>query len=213
VLPVSGDAPAPGPGRWASLWNALWRRPRGWWLFGIPIGAFVAFFVGALFLIAFVSAVEMSSTETFCISCHEMADNVYPEYQKTIHYSNRTGVRATCPDCHVPGPWIPKLIRKMGATFQEVPGHFLGKIDTPAKFEAHRAEMAQIVWDAMKDNDSRECRNCHELAHMDLAKQDKSARRKHSPEYLAKKGETCIDCHQGIAHTLPDVAEATATPD
>jgi len=193
-------------------WQKLWRVPRSRWLLGIPLGAVVAVLVGAGGMVGFIGAIELSSTETFCISCHEMADNVYPEYQKTIHYTNRTGVRATCPDCHVPGPWIPKLIRKMGATFQEVPNHILGKIDTPAKFEAHRAEMAQIVWDAMKSNDSRECRNCHELAHMDLEKQDKSARRKHSPEYLAKKGETCIDCHQGIAHKLPEEAAAAEVP-
>lgn len=42
---------------------------------------------------------------------------------------------------------------------------------------------------------------------LDLEKQDKSARRKHSPEYLARKGETCIDCHKGIAHSLPALAE------
>ncbi len=27
---------------------------------------------------------------------------VYQEYKETIHYSNRSGVRAICPDCHVP---------------------------------------------------------------------------------------------------------------
>ena len=208
---MSGDAPSPG----RSWWAALWRQPRGRWFLGIPIGAVLAFVAGALFLIAFISAVEMSSTETFCISCHEMRDNVYQEYKETIHYSNRTGVRATCPDCHVPHTWGPKLMRKMGATFKELPNHFLGKIDTPAKFEAHRAAMAESVWASMRATDSRECRNCHELGHMDLEKQDKSAQKKHSPEYLAKKGDTCIDCHQGIAHRMPEITDAgtEAAPD
>jgi len=194
------------------MWAALWRRPRVWWLLGIPAGAFVAFFAGALFLTAFVSAVEMSSTEAFCISCHEMRDNVYAEYQKTIHYSNRSGVRATCSDCHVPHAWGPKLMRKIGATFNELPNHFLGKIDTPAKFEAYRGEMAQWVWDGMKGNDSRECRNCHKLDHMDFEAQDKSAKRKHAAA-LEKNDKTCIECHQGIAHKLPETtADAGAEP-
>jgi cytochrome c-type protein NapC len=188
----------------ASIWQKLWRIPRNRWLLGIPLGAVIAVFAGAVGLGVFVGAVEMSSTETFCISCHEMRDNVYQEYQKTIHYSNRTGVRATCPDCHVPGPWIPKLIRKIGATFNEVPHHITGKIDTPAKFAEHRAEMAQMVWDAMKANDSRECRNCHAMEHMDLAVQDKSAAKKHKAT-LEKRDKTCIDCHQGIAHKLPEI--------
>ena len=202
-------SPSPeGPqGRWAKLWQV----PRSRWLLGIPLGAVLAAFVGASALAAFVGAVEMSSTEKFCISCHEMGDNVYPEYQQTIHYSNRTGVRATCPDCHVPKSWGPKLIRKIGATFNELPHHFLGKLDTKEKFEANRAEMAQKVWTAMKSTDSRECRNCHAIEHMDLAVQDKSAQKKHSPEYIARKGETCIDCHQGIAHHLPETGGDTET--
>ena len=48
---------------------------------------------------------ELTNNETFCISCHEMRDNVYEEYMETMHYSHRTGVRATCPDCHVPREW------------------------------------------------------------------------------------------------------------
>ena len=31
-----------------------------------------------------------------------MKDNVFVEYRDTIHYANRSGVRASCPDCHVP---------------------------------------------------------------------------------------------------------------
>ncbi len=39
---------------------------------------------------------------------------------------------------------------------------------------------------------------------MNLEAQDRYARRKHSPEYLEKTGRTCIDCHEGIAHKLPE---------
>ena len=62
-------------------------------------GGFVA---GIIFWGGFNTALEMTNREEFCISCHEMKDNVYAEYKNTIHYQNRTGVRATCPDCHVP---------------------------------------------------------------------------------------------------------------
>ena len=59
----------------------------------------------------------------------------------------------------------------------------------------------------MKANDSRECRNCHTQESMDLASQDKSARKKHTMERRLEKGETCIDCHKGIAHSLPALYE------
>ena len=195
-----------------SLWAWLWERPARRWLLGIPVGAFLALGAGAVGWITFEAALAMSNTEAFCTSCHEMRDNVYAEYQGTIHDKNRTGVRATCPDCHVPKAFHHKMARKIQASFKELPNHFLGKIDTPAKFEAHRAEMAEGVWASMRGTDSRECRNCHKLDHMDLEKQDKSAKKKHAAT-LEKHDKTCIDCHQGIAHKLPETtAEADAEP-
>ncbi len=80
----------------------------------------------------------------------------------------------------------------------------LGTIDTKEKFEAKRLELAENVGASMRATDTRECRNCHSLEHMDLEMQDKSARKKHNAERWAKRGETCIDCHQGIAHELPE---------
>ncbi len=184
-------------------WRALWRKPRARWMFGLPVGAVVFFAAGIVFWGGFNWAMELSNTETFCISCHEMRDFVYEEYKQTIHYTNRTGVRAVCSDCHVPKEWIHKVVRKIKAT-NEVYHKVLGSIDTPEKFEAKRLHMAERVWAAMRATDSRECRNCHSLVSMDLDEQDKSARKKHTLERAAEKGETCIDCHQGIAHKLPE---------
>ena len=40
----------------------------------LSIGEFVA---GVIFWGGFNTALEMTNTETFCISCHELHDNVY----------------------------------------------------------------------------------------------------------------------------------------
>ena len=182
----------------------LWQKPRVWWVLGIPIGGFLAFLVGIIFWGGFNTAVEMSNSLQFCaFTCHEM-DTVYEEYKTTVHYKNASGVRAICPDCHVPKEWVPKMVAKTKATFNELPKKILGVIDTPEKFKAVRLELARDVWAKMKATDSRECRNCHDFDTMDLEKQDRSAAKKHSPERQAKKHETCIDCHKGIAHKLPD---------
>ena len=78
----------------------------------------VAFFAGIIFWGGFNTGLEMTNSLEFCISCHEMRDNVYAEYKETIHYSNRTGVRAICSDCHVPKDWTHKMIRKSKASFE-----------------------------------------------------------------------------------------------
>lgn len=181
---------------------ATLRRPSVYWSLGGLL--LVGFIAGVVFWGGFNTAMEMTNTEQFCISCHEMEDNVYQEYKNTIHYSNRSGVRATCPDCHVPKEWVHKVVRKIQAT-NELYHKALGTIDTPEKFEAKRLQLAQNVWRAMKATDSRECRNCHEFQSMDYTRQGRRAFRAH--EEGLNSGMTCIDCHKGIAHELPDMHE------
>ena len=157
----------------------------------------VGFFSGIFFWGGFNTGMEATNSLEFCIGCHEMRDNVYQEYKKTIHYTNRTGVRAICSDCHVPKDWTHKMIRKIQAS-KEVWGKITGVIDTPEKFEAKRLELAQHEWDRMKARDSIECRNCHDFKTMDPEKQKDRSVVKH--EGAIEDGKTCIDCHKGIAH-------------
>ena len=187
------------PGMIRRCWNFLC-TPSSVLAFGfILVAGFVA---GILFWGGYHWAMELTNTEKFCISCHEMRDNVFAEYQGTVHQTNAAGVRATCPDCHVPKEWGPKVIRKIQAT-GELWGHVVtGVINTPEKFEEHRIEMASSVWRSMKRTDSRECRNCHHFEFMDFAEQENRAADNHQRGF--DEGKTCIDCHQGIAHRLPE---------
>ena len=161
---------------------------------------FVGFVGGIVFWGGFNTAIEATNTLEFCISCHEMRDTVYEEYKQTIHYSNRTGVRAVCSDCHVPKDWAHKMARKVKAS-GEIWGKLAGTIDTPEKFEAKRLELATHEWDRMKKSDSRECRNCHSFDGMDTEKQKNRASKMH--KIAQSDNKTCIDCHKGIAHKKP----------
>lgn len=158
------------------------------------------FVLGIIFWGGFNTGLEATNKLEFCITCHEMRDNVYQEYKKTIHYSNRTGVRAICSDCHVPKDWTHKLIRKAKASF-EIWGKITGVIDTKEKFEANRMRLATDEWARMKASDSRECRNCHTFEAMSGDVQKQSVYKKHMK--AKEDGQTCIDCHKGIAHHLP----------
>jgi cytochrome c-type protein NapC len=168
----------------------------------LTLGGFVA---GVIFWGGFNTALEVANTEKFCITCHEMADNTYMELKGTIHWANRSGVRATCPDCHVPHPWTLKIARKMAAS-QEVFGHLFGIINTREKFLALRPKLAQHEWDRMSANGSAECKNCHSPESMDFAKQKEQAVSAHKSQLLTGE-KSCIDCHKGIAHKLPAVEE------
>jgi cytochrome c-type protein NapC len=183
------------------IWGVM-RKPTARLSLGtLLVAGFVA---GIIFWGGFNTAMEATNNENFCISCHEMRENVYKEYRDTIHYNNRTGVRATCPDCHVPKEWTHKMVRKIQAS-NELLHKALGSIDTPAKFEAKRLTLARHVWASMKRTDSRECRNCHDYESMDFTKQGRRAVPRHAKGLT--EGKTCIDCHKGIAHSLPAMYE------
>ena len=186
-------------------WTVM-RRPSAYFSLGfLTVGGFIA---GIVFWGGFNTAMELTNTEAFCKGCHEMADNVYPELQRTIHYSNRSGVRAVCSNCHVPHNWTHKIARKMQAS-KEVWGKIFGTIDTREKFLDKRLELAKHEWARMKANDSLECRNCHGYDYMDFTRQSPRAAFMHET-YLGSGQRTCIDCHKGIAHRLPEMPLPTA---
>lgn len=188
------------PNVFVRMWRAFW-RPSGRWGFGTLL--IVGAVLGVLFWGGFNWAVELTNTETFCISCHEMRDNVYEEYTETIHFYNRSGVRAVCTDCHVPKEWIHKMKRKIQAT-NELYHKILGSIDTKEKYEAKRLQLASNVWRTMKATNSRECRNCHDDQSMDFGRQESRSADRHEEGF--DEGKTCIDCHRGVAHKLPEGA-------
>ena len=183
------------------LWTVLWRPSGRFTLATLVIFGGVW---GVLFWGAFNWGMELANTMPFCISCHEMRDNVYKEYVESIHYKNPFGVRATCPDCHVPHEWFAKVRRKIQAS-NEVWHKILGTVDTPEKFEQHRQQLAESVWASMKETDSAECRNCHTVSAMDVQKMTEAAQKGMMPGVQA--GLTCIDCHKGIAHHLPKASD------
>lgn len=163
----------------------------------------VGMVIGSIFFAATASFMVYANSENFCANaCHEMTSTVAVEYKGSIHDSNRTGVRATCNDCHVPHEYLPNYAAKLGL-FSDLWGHFVtGSIDTKEKFEAKRYELAKRVWVDMKQNDSRECRHCHTTAKMDPEKQTEKARKRH--EKMRTEDLTCIDCHFAISHNEPD---------
>lgn len=185
------------PGFFRKIWQTLKKPSAKYSLMAISSISFVS---GIIFWGGLNTGMEMTNTLEFCITCHEMRDTVYKEYKETIHYSNRTGVRAICSDCHVPKDWVHKVIRKSQASF-EVWGKITGSIDTPEKFEAKRMQLATHEWERMKDSNSRECRNCHNFDAMSSELQKQTPYKKHMK--AKEEGKTCIDCHKGIAHQLP----------
>lgn len=183
----------------------------------VAIALFVGLLCGLALWASYAGTSAMMDSSAFCVSCHEM-QTVADEFAHTVHFSNRTGVRATCADCHVPKPFVARVLHMIGAT-GDIIGHLTGVIDTPEKFEANRLVLAKRVWAEMGANASRECRTCHAFEAMDATLQRPEA--VEAMHTSMADGKSCIDCHQGIAHGMPKaparpasapVAQAAATP-
>src|SRR5678816_3188529 len=198
------DAKPPGLIRRALRW--LFSPSARWSIFALLA---VGLLIGATMVIGTQVAVAVTGTDQFCgTTCHSHEKFVYPEHQQTAHYNNRTGVRAMCVDCHVPHSYPAKLIVKTEKGIADLIAEMRGTISTQEKFDRERWRLANNVWDEMRENNSRNCRTCHDPTAMDNAKQSENAVKQHKKSAAGKA--TCIDCHSGVAHKEPEEPKAPA---
>ena len=183
------------------MWNPFADRKISWTLVGVGALGVVA---GVIFWGGFNTAMEATNSLGFCISCHEMRDTVYQEYKTSIHYMNPAGVRAVCSDCHVPKDWTHKVIRKVQAS-NELWHKLIGTIDTPEKFQAAASGARQR---RLEDDEGHRQPRVPQLPFLrgDGLRAPEAAKRKRMQKAYQDGGQTCIDCHKGIAHKLPDMS-------
>lgn len=187
----------------ARLWHWLWRPAVRW-----PALALVAvgLVIGLLGSGVVAASLAWTSTDSFCASCHQIA--IVPEWKKSVHYTNNAGIVVHCADCHEPHDFVGMLGRKVAAV-DEVWNQLLGTISTPEKFEAHRRELAEKEWTRLRAENSQECQDCHNVAEInDPAKSFLAAMHTAALAH----GQTCIDCHKGVAHQAP-TQSAAAEPE
>jgi nitrate/TMAO reductase-like tetraheme cytochrome c subunit len=180
------------------IWSTV-RRPNTKMAAGtlVLIGVVGALVIGILFK----ETMKYTNSTEFCTTCHTM-QFPYAEAKTSVHFANRSGVGPGCADCHVPKEFFP-LMRAKAMAVKDIYHHLMGSSNTIEKFEARRLQMATHVWEKMRATDSRECRNCHQWDRMEPTKQKLRAQTQHAEAQA--KGETCIDCHHGVAHKKPEV--------
>lgn len=186
-------------GRLTGIWRRL-NTPSARWSALALVG--LGLLIGAGATVGTQVAVEVTGSNEFCGgACHSM-QWVAAEYKKSPHFANRTGVHATCHDCHIPREYPQLLWYKTKAGVRDVIQEARGVIDTEDKFKKERLRLAKSVWAEYKQNDSKACRQCHVFDAELIARQKEFVRPMHQ-QVLAKTA-TCIDCHKGMAHAAPD---------
>lgn len=183
------------------LWRALHR------FFGSPLRGLLGLGAAAIVLgLSFVVAEELNirgnSTE-FCISCHSMKTYVYEEFKQSKHYTNASGVRPECGQCHVAKRFWPAVYDHMMGTHDLISEH-TNDWSTPEKFEEKRSKMAEKARLKMFNENSHTCRECHKMEA--IAPTRKRGQRAH--EDAIRKGRTnCIACHYNLVHKEAPLTE------
>ena len=177
-----------GPVRrlWCALTHPSTRYSLGVILFaGVLVGWGLTWAAG--------QALDHVSTNAYCTSCHEMKAFVYEDHQSSAHFSNGSGVRAQCADCH-PATFY---------AFKDLIANWKGTIATEDLYRSKRLELSKRVWARMERNRSAACRTCHSHAAMNAHEQRAEAATMMA--WAVEDGRrTCITCHKGVAHTLVD---------
>jgi len=162
------------------------------------LGGFLA---GGIVVAAFAgyttTMVQKTNDNAYCVDCHRFA--AYEEYRQSPHYTNRAGVSTRCTDCHLPhNGWPEQLAAKAVSGVSDLWAHTVEGIDTREEFAQVRDELAREVWSDYRENDSRNCRQCHNTDAWQLTAQAYKARNAH--RRAERAGDTCIGCHKGVAH-------------
>ncbi len=141
-------------------------------------------------------SVGYTSSEKFCIGCHEMKE-AYRSWKTSSHYDNRSGVVASCADCHLPTDTISKIKVKTLSGMKDTFVHYLGNPN-----ELDYKELAEKARAGITDDS---CRKCHKnLFPSAISKGGLIAHR------ALESGEKkrCVECHINLVHNVQPVYEA-----
>lgn len=184
------------------LWAALHD------FFRNPLNGVIALLGGAVVLgISFVVAEELNirgNSTSFCISCHSMKAYVYEEFKKSKHYTNASGARPECGQCHVAKRFWPAVWDHMMGTHDLI-SEFTNDWSALENFDAKRTRMAEKARLKIFNEDSHTCRDCHKMEA--IAPTRKRGQRAHE-DALAKGRTNCIACHYNLVHKEAPLTEA-----
>ncbi|HQG77090.1 MAG TPA: SUMF1/EgtB/PvdO family nonheme iron enzyme [Bacteroidales bacterium] len=150
---------------------------------------------GALVILGAQRAVDITSTNKFCVSCHihPVAD---AEWKKSVHYDTKSGYRVGCAECHLP-PKGEGFLWEKGKTGLRDLWSYIFRDSASFDWEAKgRLEYAR------KHVYESSCIKCHEnLFPAKLTKEGEDAHL-----YYTQQPKTpdlhCINCHLNAGHYI-----------
>ena len=161
---------------------------------------FISFAIGILAAVTGNKAVEYTSTDEFCASCH-VHPHVFESWKLSTHYDNKGGIQVHCVDCHLPPKGEGYLYQKARLGIKDIYG-VLMKDSAEFNWEAKRT-----VEKAQHFTFKASCVKCH--ANLFPLKLNKEGQDAHL--YYTQNEATleCINCHLNVGHYDPNAIHAS----
>lgn len=158
------------------------------WLRGVFVGVVAAIIV----VLASGYMVELTNTDTFCVSCHIMKP-FRTAWLDSVHGGqNKQGFRAQCVDCHLPhGDFVEYLTTKaITGTNDVIHNMYIDaySYDWAGNAEKHRQK---FTYDSA-------CRRCH--ANLTPQGLSSGGLRAHRTYLLGETDKHCSNCHEHVGH-------------
>jgi nitrate/TMAO reductase-like tetraheme cytochrome c subunit len=198
----NGEPPRVSRFHWLFGWRTLSLFFVGW---GVAIGG----------LLVTNRSITYAGTNEFCgTACHTMKP-AYDSYQRSVHFTNAAGVRASCSDCHIPyesarnnggWQWLQLVAFKARVGLTDAVSEFRGTISTQEKWKTERPRLGKQVHEFVQRNDSLTCRGCHDLRAFSTGTMQTLV---HDDSMSAKKVD-CVSCHAGMGHVYGELEKGAA---
>lgn len=161
---------------------------------------FISFAIGILAAVTGNKAIEYTSTDEFCASCH-VHPHVFESWKLSTHYDNKGGIQVHCVDCHLPPKGEGYLYQKARLGIKDIYG-VLFKDSAEFNWEAKRT-----VEKAQHFTFKASCVKCH--ANLFPLKLNKEGQDAHL--YYTQNEATleCINCHLNVGHYDPNAIHAS----
>ncbi|HTR57568.1 MAG TPA: NapC/NirT family cytochrome c [Casimicrobiaceae bacterium] len=155
--------------------------------------------------------VNATSSENFCATaCHTM-QWAAAAYERSPHFANPHGVRASCADCHIPFESRPAtpfqyIFGTIGTKehdgIHDAIAELRGTISTEEEWDARRPKLAADVEAWLRKTNYVTCKGCHRLDAATGPAADIHAD-------LLKAGPVdCVQCHADVGHKFAEHAAA-----
>jgi len=157
------------------------------------------FVLGVVLIPATITFNHYTSTQDFCgNACHAMTWIVNdPIYTSSQHRRNNSGVVADCKDCHLPKGIVRETWAHIRNGSRDLIASLSNDFSEKALWELRRQALAHEVREKMIDDDSENCRTCHQLSMQENTK----ARVSRQHELANRNNVTCIQCHFNLVHS------------